>query len=168
MFELTGLSVLVTGGTKGIGFGIARVLGKAGCRVVVSGRDAAGAEHAVQRLRDEGCDVSYVLGDVSKEEVCREMVRTTVERHGGLDVLCCNAGIFPSKKLEEMTSEDVDTVMGINLKGTMLLVAAAIPYLEKSGRGRVILTSSITGPITGYPGWFVSSAWVTIPGIPPD
>ena len=81
------------------------------------------------------------------------MVATAVERNGGLDVLCANAGIFPDAKLVDMTEADIDTIVGTNLKGTMFAVQAAIGPLASSGHGRVILTSSITGPITGFPGW---------------
>jgi 3-oxoacyl-[acyl-carrier protein] reductase len=81
------------------------------------------------------------------------MVAAAVERNGGLDVLCANAGIFPDSKLVTMTEADMDLVLGTNVKGTMLSVQAALEALTASGRGRVILTSSITGPITGFPGW---------------
>jgi 3-oxoacyl-[acyl-carrier protein] reductase len=81
------------------------------------------------------------------------MAEAAVDRHGGIDVLCANAGIFPDVKLTEMSAADIDQVLGTNLKGTMLSVISALPALEASGHGRVILTSSITGPITGFPGW---------------
>ena len=74
-------------------------------------------------------------------------------RNGGLDVLCANAGIFPPARLEEMTSEQWDEVNDTNLKGTFHSVKAAIPYLKRSDQGRIVLTSSITGPVTGFPGW---------------
>ena len=80
-------------------------------------------------------------------------MKTVAERNGGLDVLCANAGIFPPAKLEEMTSEQWDEVNDTNLKGTFHSVKAAIPYLKNSDQGRIVLTSSITGPVTGYPGW---------------
>lgn len=76
-----------------------------------------------------------------------------MERWGRLDVLCANAGIFPQAKLEEMTEADFERVMNVNVKGTFLSVQAAIPVMKKQGYGRIVLTSSITGPITGYPGW---------------
>ena len=68
-------------------------------------------------------------------------------------MLCANAGVFPSRPLEDMTEEDIDSIFATNVKGTMLSVKAALPALARSGHGRVILTSSITGPITGFPGW---------------
>ena len=72
---------------------------------------------------------------------------------GGIDVLCANAGIFPYARLADMTDADIDQVLGTNLKGCILSVQACLPALAASGRGRVILTSSITGPVTGSPGW---------------
>jgi 3-oxoacyl-[acyl-carrier protein] reductase len=81
------------------------------------------------------------------------MAAETVERFGGIDVLCANAGIFPDTKLADMTEEDIDAIFATNVKGTMLSVKACLPALERSGHGRVVVTSSITGPITGFPGW---------------
>jgi 3-oxoacyl-[acyl-carrier protein] reductase len=152
--SIAGRSVLVTGGTKGIGKGIARVFAKSGANVVVSGRDEAVAATTADALTAlGGGTVTYVLGDVASADDCRGMVAASVERNGGLDVLCANAGIFPDAKLATMTEADIDLVFGTNIKGTMLAVQAALDALTASGHGRVILTSSITGPITGFPGW---------------
>ena len=84
---------------------------------------------------------------------CERVAAETAARFGGIDVVCANAGIFPDVKLADMTEEDIDSIFATNVKGCMLTVKACLPYLERSGRGRVILTSSITGPITGFPGW---------------
>jgi 3-oxoacyl-[acyl-carrier protein] reductase len=67
--------------------------------------------------------------------------------------LCANAGIYPQTKLENMEVEEWDRVMSTNLKGAFVSVKACIPALKKSDYGRIVLTSSITGPITGFPGW---------------
>jgi 3-oxoacyl-[acyl-carrier protein] reductase len=152
--SIAGRSVLVTGGTKGIGKGIARVFAKTGANVVITGRDEATAAAAAEELGALGGGaVTYALGDVADQAACRAMVAAAVERNGGLDVLCANAGIFPDSKLATMTEADIDLVLGTNVKGTMFVVQAAIDALAASGHGRVILTSSITGPITGFPGW---------------
>jgi 3-oxoacyl-[acyl-carrier protein] reductase len=81
------------------------------------------------------------------------MADAAASAHGGVDILCANAGIFPQVKIEDMAPETWDEVMATNLKGAFLSVKACIPYLKKSSQGRVVLTSSITGPVTGYPGW---------------
>jgi 3-oxoacyl-[acyl-carrier protein] reductase len=145
---LTGRVVLVTGGTKGIGKGIARVFGRAGAKLVVVGRGAEAGEAAAEEL-----GATYVRADVGVAADCERMAAEAIEAHGGIDVLCANAGVFPDAKLEEMSEADIDAIFATNVKGTMLSVKACMPALERSGHGRVILTSSITGPITGYPGW---------------
>jgi 3-oxoacyl-[acyl-carrier protein] reductase len=154
VFSVEGRSVLVTGGTKGIGKGIARVFARAGANVVVVGRDEAAARATADELTAlGGGTVSFVLADISTAQGCRTAAQSAAERNGGIDVLCANAGIFPDSKLETMTEEQLDTVLATNVKGTVLSVQACLPHLTRSGRGRVILTSSITGPFTGYPGW---------------
>jgi 3-oxoacyl-[acyl-carrier protein] reductase len=90
--------------------------------------------------------------DISRQEDVAKLRKGAVGL-GGLDVLCANAGIFPDARLADLTEEDIDRVLGTNLKGSILSVQACLPLLRASGRGRVILTSSITGPVTGYPGW---------------
>jgi 3-oxoacyl-[acyl-carrier protein] reductase len=97
--------------------------------------------------------VSAVCADVSDKAQCEEMARVAQERHGGIDVLCANAGVFPSAKLTDLSPADLHGVMDTNFIGTVYAVQACLPALEKSGHGRIIVTSSITGPMTGYPGW---------------
>ena len=146
--SIAGRSVVVTGGSRGIGKGIASVFAKAGARVLISGRDEGAAKATAEEI-----GASYVVADVARKADCERVAATANERHGGIDVLCANAGIFPDARLADMTEEDIDLVLGTNLKGTILTVQACLPLLADSGRGRVILASSITGPITGYPGW---------------
>jgi 3-oxoacyl-[acyl-carrier protein] reductase len=141
---LTGRTVLVTGGTKGIGKGIAGVFAEAGAHVVVTGRDAQTGEAAAREL-----GARYIQGDVASEADCERMAAEA----GDVDVLCANAGVFPDVRLADMTAEDIDTIFAVNVRGTMLAVKACLPALARSGHGRVIVTSSITGPITGFPGW---------------
>lgn len=150
---IEGRTVLVTGGTKGIGKGIAGVFARAGANVVVNGRDAETGEAAALALSGQGGEVAYIAGDVSRAADCERIAEEAAARFGGIDVVCANAGVFPDVKLADMTEADIDSIFATNVKGCMLTVKACLPYLERSGRGRVILTSSITGPITGYPGW---------------
>jgi 3-oxoacyl-[acyl-carrier protein] reductase len=151
--SLAGRGVIVTGGTRGIGKGIARVFASRGARVLITGRDEAAAKAATADLSADGADVSYLLADVSLRSDCARMAEVAADRLGGISVLCANAGIFPEARLADMTDEDIDTVLGTNLRGNILSVQACLPALAASGHGRVVLTSSITGPITGFPGW---------------
>jgi 3-oxoacyl-[acyl-carrier protein] reductase len=146
-------SVIVTGGSRGIGRGIARVFAEAGARVLITGLHDTTLADAVEELTATGGEVSSLVADVSKRDQCDAMAATAVERNGGVDVLCANAGIFPQARLDEMTPENLEEVLGTNFKGTVFAVQACLPALAASGRGRVVVTSSITGPTTGYPGW---------------
>jgi 3-oxoacyl-[acyl-carrier protein] reductase len=152
--SLQGRSVVVTGGSKGIGKGIARVFAREGANVLIAARDESALAAAAQELSaDAGGRLETVSADVSSVADCRRLAEVAQERFGGIDVLCANAGVFPEKPFVEMTEEDVDHVLACNVKGTMFSVQACLPALEASGHGRVVVTSSITGPITGYPGW---------------
>ena len=152
--SITGRSVIVTGGTKGIGKGIARVMAKAGADVMITGRNQDDAERTVAELASLGTGrAAYLIGDVSSRAACDAMAAAAIESFGGIDIVCANAGIFPAAHLADMSEADLDLVLDTNVKGTILTVQACLPALITSGRGRVILTSSITGPITGSPGW---------------
>lgn len=148
--SLKGRSVLVTGGSKGIGKGIARVFAEAGAKVAIMSRHADLAEAAAKEI---GHGAFGTGGDVTSLASMESVMMAVAGRNGGLDVLCANAGIFPPAKLEVMTGDQWDEVVDTNLKGTFHSVKAAIPYLKKSDQGRIVITSSITGPVTGFPGW---------------
>ncbi len=141
-------TVLVTGGSKGIGKGIASVFAKAGAKVMIAARGEESAKAAAEEL-----GAKYVTGDVGDWGDVQRMVAETVAAYGGLDILCANAGAFPQTKMVDMDPDEWDGVMRTNLKSAFLCVKAAIPEFEKQGKGRVVLTSSITGPVTGFPGW---------------
>jgi 3-oxoacyl-[acyl-carrier protein] reductase len=151
--SLQGRSAIVTGGSKGIGRGIATTLATEGVNVLVIARSQAELDATVSELAGQPGRVSGLRADVTNPEDCRRAVETVVEQNGGLDIVCANAGIFPSGRLEELTPEDIEQVIGVNFKGTVFIVQAALSALAASGHGRVVITSSITGPITGYPGW---------------
>lgn len=148
--SVAGRSVIVTGGSKGIGRGIAQVFAEAGAKVLIAGRDEENLRAAAEGLGEKA---SYVVADVTQREQCDMVASVAVERHGGIDVLCANAGIFPTARLEDMTSDDLELVIDTNFKGTVYSVQACLPALAESGHGRIVVTSSITGPHTGYPGW---------------
>ena len=148
--SLKGKSVIVTGGSKGIGRGIATVFAQQGARVTIAARNEADLKAAASEI--EG-DVRTETCDVSDWASVQAMVDSTAAAQGGLDVMCANAGAFPQTKMVDMDPAEWDQVMATNLKSSFLCVKASIPHFEKAGKGRVVLTSSITGPVTGFPGW---------------
>ncbi|MGC9368182.1 MAG: 3-oxoacyl-ACP reductase FabG [Paracoccaceae bacterium] len=148
--SLAGKSVIVTGGSKGIGRGIATVFARQGAKVTITAR----GEEALKKAASEiDGDVSYQTCDVSDWDSVKAMVDSVVAAKGGVDVICANAGMFPQTKMVDMDPEEWDSVLATNLRSSFLCVKACIPHFEKAGKGRVVLTSSITGPVTGFPGW---------------
>jgi 3-oxoacyl-[acyl-carrier protein] reductase len=144
---------VVTGGSKGIGRGLARRFGAVGCHVVVAARHETPARTVADEIAAQGGSALAVAADVADPASMKALAKAAVDRFGGIDILCANAGIFPAAKLGEMTAADFDQVIATNLKGTFLAVSACMPAMKAKGRGRVVVTSSITGPVTGYPGW---------------
>src|SRR5215470_17932499 len=138
--SLAGRSVIVTGGSRGIGKGIARAFGAAGARVLMTARTAGELEKAAAEMPAAGGDAIAVVADVSSLPEMERVAQKAVETHGGIDIVCVNAGIFPSAYLEEMREEDWDGVQDTNLKGTFLTVRACLPALKRSAHGRVIVT----------------------------
>ncbi len=151
--SLDGKSVMVTGASKGIGKGIARVFARHGGKVLVVARHIDAAEATAAEINAAGGVASAFAADIRDLDSMGAAARAAADRYGSLDILCANAGIFPQAKIEEMSAEQWDEVVDTNLKGTFVSVKACIPALKESGAGRIVITSSITGPVTGFPGW---------------
>lgn len=148
--SLKGKSVIVTGGSRGIGRGIATVFARQGARVTIAARNEADLRTAANEI--EG-DVRFEVCDVSDWDSVKSMVEHAAAAQGGLHVMCANAGAYPQSKMVDMDPAEWDQVMATNLRSSFLSVKASIPHFEKAGKGRVVLISSITGPVTGFPGW---------------
>jgi len=148
--SLKGKTAIVTGASKGIGRGIARRFEEAGLNVLVVSRTIGDAEKVAAEI---GPNASAFAADVTKPDDCAAMAEAATKRYGSIDILCANAGIFPSAKLGEMTAADFEHVISTNLTGTFLSVSAVLPAMKSKRAGRIVITSSITGPITGFAGW---------------
>lgn len=148
MFQLTDQIAVVTGGAKGIGKGIVQTLCKAGARVVIADIDQ---QQGAATAQEFSC--SFKALDVTSQAACRSVVAEVVKEFGRLDIVCSNTGIFPQATLADMTEADWDQTHDVNLKSTFFVVQAALAAMRKKGYGRIVITSSITGAITGYPGW---------------
>lgn len=147
--ELNGQVALVTGGTRGIGLGIARGLADGGARVAVVARDAERAEQTAAQLPGEGH--RGFGADVADAEQVNALVKRVEEEMGSLDILVNNAGVTRDNVLMRLKDEDWNAVMDTNLKGAFNTVRAASRGMMKRRAGRVINITSVVG-ITGNKG----------------
>jgi len=151
--DIKGKTVVVTGGSKGIGKGIAKVFAKHGANVAILSRTLSTAEQCVNELNQKQGTARAFKTDVTNRESIEETIEEVANAFGGIDIVCSNAGIFPQEEIETMTDEDWNLVINTNVRGTHWTVKASIPYLKEAKAGRIIFTSSITGPLVGYRGW---------------
>ena len=148
--SVEGKSVVVTGASKGIGKGIARVFARNGAKVLVVARHADQAEACGREI---GSGASAFAADVTKLADLEAMAKAAAKRQRRHRHPLRQCRHFSAGADRGPVAEQWDEVLGTNLKGTFLAVKACLPYLKKSGEGRIVITSSITGPITGFPGW---------------
>ena len=148
---LAGRVAMVTGGTRGIGLAIARLLADDGASVVVSGRDPGRLESAAKELEALGASVLAVAADAAKREDADRLVEASRERFGRIDVLVNNAGITRDQLLVRMKDDDWDTVMETNLRGVFLMTRAVGKVMMRQKSGRMINISSAAGAM-GNPG----------------
>jgi 3-oxoacyl-[acyl-carrier protein] reductase len=152
MRDLAGRVAVVTGGAAGVGLGIAEVLAREGATAVLVDVDPAAGERAAQGLRDVGLQALALAADVVDRAAVDAVARTVVERYGRLDIVAANAGVYnPAVSLDDMQDSDWDRIMDINVKGVLHTIQACLPAMRAAGYGRVVLTSSITGPLVGAP-----------------
>ena len=134
---------LVTGSTSGIGHGIAAHFAALGAHVVVHGPDAGSSNAAAERLRAAGHEVDAVAGDLTDVEACRDVVRSVVERRGGIDVLVNNAASTARASLEDSTVEFWDAMMAVNLRAPFICLQEAVRSMKSRGGGSIVNIGSI-------------------------
>jgi NAD(P)-dependent dehydrogenase (short-subunit alcohol dehydrogenase family) len=143
--ELRGKVALITGAGSGIGEAAARLFAREGAKVAALGRTADELQTTVDRINGEGGEAMSVLADISQADQMERAIGEVQAKWGRLDVVFANAGINGVwAPLEELTPEEWDHTININLRGTFLTVKYAIPLLKKQG-GSVIVTSSVNG-----------------------
>jgi NAD(P)-dependent dehydrogenase (short-subunit alcohol dehydrogenase family) len=138
MSEMSDTSVLVTGGTSGIGRAAALALAGLGARVVLSGRDAERGKKVVQEIEAAGGEGHFVAADLRDEASARALAREAGALVGQIDVLVNNAGIYPFGPTGEATEAGFDLVYGLNVKAPYFLVAELAPAMAERGRGAII------------------------------
>ncbi len=145
--RLENRAALVIGAARGIGRAIAQRFAEEGARVVIADVEVEAGKQTAEEL-----GAHFIETDISKLDQAVRAVEEVVNRFGYIDIVVQNAGIYPWTLIEDTSPEEWDTVLAVNLKGCFLAARAAVPHMKARGSGRLLFTSSITGP------------WVTSPG----
>jgi len=149
--RLHGRVAVLIGAARGIGAAIAERFVEEGARIVVGDTEVAAAEATVARLGGSAV-ARFVRTDISEPADAARIVAAAEEGYGRLDILVQNAGIYPWTLIEDIDPAEWDRVMAVNLKGTFLAAKAALAPMRRNGYGRMVFTSSITGPRVTSPG----------------
>jgi 3-oxoacyl-[acyl-carrier protein] reductase len=150
--SLRGKVALVTGAGQGIGEGIARRFAAAGIKVLIATRTGAKGTAVAESIgRDGGIAIALESDIGSRGEVVKA-VDHAVASFGRLDIVVHNAGIYPMASIEQLSDEDLERTLSVNLKAGFWLIQRALPHLRRQGGGRILFTSSVTGPNVAMPG----------------
>ena len=150
MRTFKGKTVIVTGASSGIGKALAEHFAALGANVVLGARHGDRLQQIVAQIEERGGSAAYAVCDVSKEEDCKNLVKTAVDRFGGVDVLICNAGISMRALFDDVDLSVLHKLMDVNFWGCVNCTKYALPYIQQS-HGSIVGVSSVAG-IHGLPG----------------
>ncbi len=146
LFDLSGKTALVTGGSRGLGLQLAQALGEAGARIMLSSRKAADLEEATAELQAAGIDTRWIAADCAREEDIRRLADETLQRMGKVDILVNNAGAAWGAPAEDHPVEAWDKVMNLNIRGYFILSQHIAKHsMIPQNSGRIINVASIAG-----------------------
>lgn len=146
-YSFRGRSVLITGGSRGLGLLLARAFAEQGAKLTLMARDRSELERARRELAKNGAAPEIVVGDVADEGAAQRAVAAAVKAYGGLDVLINNAGIIQAGPLASMTRRDFEQTMDVHFWGAYTMTMAALPHLRRGGEGRIVNIASIGGKV---------------------
>lgn len=135
LLDLKGKGAIVTGGAKGIGYGIAYRLAEAGASVLIADLDLETAQASADELKNKGWSAAAVKTDVSDEDDIKRMIGQCKASFGSVDILINNAGIYPNKPIAQMTKEEFDRVMNVNLRSAFLATKYASDEMKQAQNG---------------------------------
>jgi gluconate 5-dehydrogenase len=165
LFDLSGKTALVTGGSRGLGLQIAEALGEMGAKLVLTARKADELEGAVAHLAKQGVDASAVAADCAKQDDIARLVDDTLKRLGHVDILINNAGATWGAPAESYPLDGWDKVMNLNVRGTFLLTQAiGARSMIPRRYGRIVIVASIAGLRGNPPGTMQTIAYNTSKG----
>jgi 3-oxoacyl-[acyl-carrier protein] reductase len=150
--NISGRVAIVTGSGQGIGQGIAKVFAAAGARVVVATRSAGNGQETVDAIIDSGGEAILLQCDVGRRQEVEDMVANTVLNWGQVDIAVHNAGVYPLATIEDLSDEAMEHTLSVNTKSAVWITQACVPHFRKQGGGRLLFTSSVTGPRVAMPG----------------
>ena len=145
MKRLDGKVAIVTGSTSVMGRATAVLYAREGAKVVVTGRNEERAKAVVDQIKSEGNEATYVIVDTSKVEDAKILVDKTIEAYGTIDILFNNAGTLSLSSLKNVTLEEWNQVMNVNVTSSLYLAQLVAPIMKAKGKGVIINTSSIAG-----------------------
>lgn len=150
--DFSGQTLVVTGGASGIGRLVALTFASHGAAVVIADLNGDGANALAEEINSAGGKAMALQSDLADPAAPGEIVAATLAAYGGIDVVVHNAAFFPLTPFTEITPALLARTFSINVGAAFGLLQAALPYLKKNGAGRMLVTSSVTGPRVVYPG----------------
>lgn len=148
--SLAGKTALVTGGAQGIGLAIAKRLANDGAKVAIFDINEEKARASADDMKEQGLTVLSGYVDVVSLDSIKTMLKKTVDTFGALDIVVNNAGILSSTPVQQITEDEWDRIMAVNLKGVFFVSQLAFPYLKERPQPRIINLSSLAGRMGGY------------------
>lgn len=151
-FSLQGKVALVTGGGRGIGAAIATCFAEAGAQVLIANRTASAGRAVAAEIRSQGGVAAAVACDIGQRSQAEQAVAEAMRHFGALDIVVHNAAINPWARIEALADDALEQTLAVNLKACFWLTQAALPHWRARGAGRMLVTSSVTGPRVAMPG----------------
>ena len=148
-FDLNGKVAVVTGGTKGLGYGIVMTLAYHGAKVVITSRHQDDCDAVAREVMDMGGEAMGIKTDVQNKDEIQNLINKTVEKFGRLDIMVNNAGVAVTKRFTEMTEEEYDRVLDSNLKSVFFGSQIAAKQMIEQGEGGKIINMCSIGGIKG-------------------
>ena len=145
--DFAGRSVVITGGSRGLGLVMARQFAAEGARLTLLARNAAELERAKSDLQQGGAEVEVIQCDVRDQSAVQSAIQQTVERYGRVDILINNAGVIQAGPVEHMQLADFEDAMAVHLWGPLYAMLAVVPHMRRQGSGRIVNISSIGGRV---------------------
>lgn len=146
--DLRGKSVLITGGSRGLGLQLARDLADEGCRIAICARDEEELRRAQEDISAHGAQIVYYVCDVTRKEDVDDVVEQVIQHLGGIDILINNAGIIQVGPLESLEIEDFEQAMQVMFWGPLYMTLAALPGMRKRRSGHIVNITSVGGKVS--------------------